>query len=461
MFINIGGKKIWYEVYGAEYNETLLYLHGGPGASCLDFVNQARALSEKMRVVIFDQLGVLRSDAIAENESYGMEYQIDMVEEMRKLLGIEKWSILGHSYGGTLAVLYACAYPNSIHKIILECPSLCFEDSARSTAEYLSEHINSLNDKQATELCEKIKFADYQDKTEVVWDLSNLLGYVTDMELRFYLHGISFDEYQMSMDDSDIADEMWAKGERHLMKLLEAQPASEKSARKKVMMTDDFLPMIPKITAPMLLINGKYDPVCTKNQTEYVMSNAQNVTQVIFENSAHFPRLEEAEKYTDTVRSFLDGEISLCIMTKELCHELYKGWENDSAIYMDMDLFTPYQYNENAVNRYFDSKQDSSRILFAIMKDGRPIGELQLKKINLESKECTLSIHMQNDAVKGRGYGTCAERLALKYAFDVLGMAAVNADTVIKNARSQHVLEKVGFRYIEEKDGFKYYRYER
>ena len=120
MFINIGGKKIWYEVYGAEYNETLLYLHGGPGASCLDFVNQARALSEKMRVVIFDQLGVLRSDAIAENESYGMEYQIDMVEEMRKLLGIEKWSILGHSYGGTLAVLYACAYPNSIHKIILE-----------------------------------------------------------------------------------------------------------------------------------------------------------------------------------------------------------------------------------------------------------------------------------------------------------------------------------------------------
>ena len=32
-------------------------------------------------------------------------------------------------------------------------------------------------------------------------------------------------------------------------------------------------------------------------------------------------------------------EISLCIMTRELCHELYKGWENDPAIYMDMDLF--------------------------------------------------------------------------------------------------------------------------
>lgn len=151
-------------------------------------------------------------------------------------------------------------------------------------------------------------------------------------------------------------------------------------------------------------------------------------------------------------------EIFLCKMTRELCHELYERWENDPAIYADMALFTPYHYDKNAVNRYFDSKQNSSRILFAIMRDGKPIGELQLKRIDMKSKECTLSIHMQNDTVKGRGYGTCAEKLALKYAFDVLGMAVVHADTVIKNTRSQHVLEKVGFQYVGEKDGFKYYR---
>lgn len=304
MLIDIWGRKIWYEIYGAEHNDTLLYLHGGPGASCLDFVDQARALSEKMKVVIFDQLGVLRSEAIAEDESYGMECQIEMIEEMRKLLGIEKWSILGHSYGGMLAVLYAYTYPDSIQKIILECPSLNFEDSARSTAEYLSEHINSLHDEQAAELCEKIQFADYQDKTEVVWDLSTLLGYVTDMELRFYLHGISAEEYQMRMDTSDISDEMWSKGERHLTKLLETPPP-DGSLQKRVMMTDDFLPMLPKISAPMLLINGKYDPACSKNQIEYIMNNAQDVTQAIFENSGHFPRLEEAKEYTDTVLRFL------------------------------------------------------------------------------------------------------------------------------------------------------------
>lgn len=154
-------------------------------------------------------------------------------------------------------------------------------------------------------------------------------------------------------------------------------------------------------------------------------------------------------------------EISLCVMTRALCHELFKGWQNDPDIYMDMAQFTAYQYNEAAVDRYFETKQNPSRVLLAIMKDNMPIGEIQLKQIDRERKECTLSIHMQNNAVKGRGYGTCAERQAVQYAFEVLDMAAVNADTIAKNKRSQHVLEKVGFQFIKEENGFKYYRFQR
>ena len=155
------------------------------------------------------------------------------------------------------------------------------------------------------------------------------------------------------------------------------------------------------------------------------------------------------------------GEISLRIMTRELCHELFRDWENDPDICMDMVLFKAYQYDETAVNRYFDAKQDPSRVLLAVMKDNAPIGEIQLKQIDRERRECTLSIHMQSDAYKGRGYGTCAEQLALQYAFEVLDMAAVNADVIAKNTRSQHVLEKVGFRFLKEENGFRYYRCER
>ena len=52
MFVDVFSHKIYYEAYGAEHRNTLLYLHGGPGASCLDFVNQAKALGEKIRVIL-------------------------------------------------------------------------------------------------------------------------------------------------------------------------------------------------------------------------------------------------------------------------------------------------------------------------------------------------------------------------------------------------------------------------
>ena len=125
-------------------------------------------------------------------------------------------------------------------------------------------------------------------------------------------------------------------------------------------------------------------------------------------------------------------QISLQLMTRELCHQIYKKWENDDSIYMDMGLFKTYIYDEEKVDKYFDAKQNPSRMLFAIMLGDNAIGELQLKQIDMKTKECTLSIHMQNDAAKGKGYGTRAEQLAIEYAFEKLGMKAVNADTVIK-----------------------------
>ena len=63
--------------------------------------------------------------------------------------------------------------------------------------------------------------------------------------------------------------------------------------------------------------------------------------------------------------------------------------------------------------------------MFAVMLSDRPIGELQLKQIDRNKNECTLSIHMQNDQVKDKGYGTLAERMAVGYAFEKLGMEAM------------------------------------
>ncbi|WP_411676374.1 GNAT family N-acetyltransferase [Caproicibacter sp.] len=149
--------------------------------------------------------------------------------------------------------------------------------------------------------------------------------------------------------------------------------------------------------------------------------------------------------------------ISLIPMTKELCRQYYKGFKRDPDIYMDMSLFKQFLYSDSWADAYFERQRLKRRIFFAIMSKGEPIGEIILKNIDEIARKCTLSIHLQNDSVKGQGIGTKAERLALIYAFSELNMASVNADAVIKNERSQHVLEKVGFHFLRQEGSFRYY----
>ena len=292
-YIKISDKDIYYEIHGENNDNTLVYFHGGPGASCLDFTAQAKELSSKLKVVIFDQYGVLRSEGIKEDEAYGMDIQVEMVEEMRKKLGIDKWSVLGHSYGGMLACLYTHTYPSSVNKLILDCPSLDFIDSSKSLANYMSDYISKSDDNEAKALLQKLKTTDYTDKT-VFFDLTSLLEHIEDMQLRSYLHGITFEEYAKNVYTEEIPDEMWAKSETHLMKLIDEEK-----------MIGNFLPMLKNIYKPLLLINGRYDPACSENQIRYIKENIENAKQVIFENSGHFPRIEEPAKYTQCVIDFL------------------------------------------------------------------------------------------------------------------------------------------------------------
>ena len=148
--------------------------------------------------------------------------------------------------------------------------------------------------------------------------------------------------------------------------------------------------------------------------------------------------------------------VSIQPMTREMCHEFYQEFQNDPAI----GHYYEYVYTPEIADRYFDANSVADRKLFAIMVGDKIVGECKLKNIDLQKRECSMGIHLQNDAVKGKGYGTQAERLILQYAFEELGMVAVNADAALKNTRSQHVLEKVGFRYTHEDDTFKYYRCE-
>lgn len=154
--------------------------------------------------------------------------------------------------------------------------------------------------------------------------------------------------------------------------------------------------------------------------------------------------------------------VSLTPVTQAMLHAYYRDFQRDPAIFMDPSACEPYVYAPEKVDACFERlRARDDRVDFMILLDGAPVGEIALKRIDRDAGTCELSVHLQRDAVKNRGVGTRAERLAVRYAFGTLRLRAVLADAVLANARSRHVLEKVGFTQTGEKDGFALYRLER
>ena len=95
--------------------DAVVLLHGGPG--CPDYLAPVAALLPELRTVRFDQRGAGRSRAT--NGSYTVGDHLDDIEAVRRHLGIERWHVFGHSWGGVLAQLYAAAHADRVRSLLL------------------------------------------------------------------------------------------------------------------------------------------------------------------------------------------------------------------------------------------------------------------------------------------------------------------------------------------------------
>ena len=149
--------------------------------------------------------------------------------------------------------------------------------------------------------------------------------------------------------------------------------------------------------------------------------------------------------------------ITLKPMTPELYHAFFREYQNDPDLYLDPGDFREYHYEKGTVDAYIQKQTDLNRLPFAILYGDEIIGELKFYNIE-PRRSASLGITLKSRQYKDRGFGTQAERLAVKYAFEVLDMTVVYADSILTNTRSQHVLEKVGFQLIREDTQRRYYQ---
>lgn len=152
---------------------------------------------------------------------------------------------------------------------------------------------------------------------------------------------------------------------------------------------------------------------------------------------------------------FMSDKIFLTNMTRAIAECYFKEFVIDAAVFLDGQTVKPFHYSDGWLTDYLERYKTCEHL--AIMLENKPIGEMLFKHIDHTQRTAVLSIHLQNDSVKGKGYGTIAEKLAIEYAFHKLKLNAVYADAIKKNARSIRVLEKTGFQFVKEDKDFVYY----
>jgi proline iminopeptidase len=112
------GARLYYRVEG-EGRDTVVVVHGGPSLGLAYLAPDLVPLARGRAVVHYDQRGIGRSTPLRDPERLSIERHMQDLDALRAHLGLERLSLLGHSWGGMLAARYAAAHPERVERILL------------------------------------------------------------------------------------------------------------------------------------------------------------------------------------------------------------------------------------------------------------------------------------------------------------------------------------------------------
>jgi proline iminopeptidase len=110
--------EIYYEECGSPGGKPVIVLHGGPGGGIAPFLRRFHN-PQAYRIILFDQRGCGRSTPFGELRENTTWDLVQDMERLRDFLRVERWQVLGGSWGSTLALAYAEQHPDRVSELIL------------------------------------------------------------------------------------------------------------------------------------------------------------------------------------------------------------------------------------------------------------------------------------------------------------------------------------------------------
>ena len=279
----LNGVRLYYRVAGTdgpEWQAPVLFLHGGPGYNSYSFARlMGPRLEKSRRMVYLDQRGCGRSER-PWDDSYSLDVQLADLEALRRELGLERWVLLGHSLGATLALEYAARYPEHVAGVVYVSG---LSDSSASFASWKKalerQHPGRL---AITELP-----GETSDYRQVMRALRGLDAQAFFNRLQF--HDAVYQQQQQAVDEES--------GLRNTGELSRAMFTTELPTYR--------FAAAERVRTPVLVIGGRHDESIGVETLVALSRAVTGATWLEYERSGHFPYLEEADRFERDVTGFL------------------------------------------------------------------------------------------------------------------------------------------------------------
>lgn len=233
-------------------------------------------------MILYDQLGAGKSDRINKPSLWTVELYVEELGEIRRTLGLEGIHILGHSWGGQLALEYALTQPEGLASLVLadtlaSAPQWAKE--ARKLIRALPLEVQQTI--QEHESAGTIDSPEYQEACRI-FSCRHAGGHI-DPKPDWVKRAFE------KLENNEVYLTMWGPSEFCVSGTLKDW---------------DITDRLGEIHVPALVLCGR-DDEATPTLAETIHRGIPNSELVIFEHSAHFPHIEETERYLQVLEAFL------------------------------------------------------------------------------------------------------------------------------------------------------------
>ena len=284
------GVQLHYKLQGTG-QEPLIVLHGGPGLSSAYLAPDLGLLARDHALIFYDQRGAGRSTVLTDSTRLRIADHLRDLEAVRQHFGLERVTLLGHSWGAALAAFYARAHPDRVARLILVDPV-----PARRTPwmQQFGRNLRGWMDSATA-----ARFAELaQARREASDPVAACQAYWA-----VFIHGYFSDPRDATlparMRGDVCSDPPEAIRNGGLVSASVLGPFGDWDWR------EDFR----DVQVPVLVIHGDKDPIPAASAAEW-QAAFPKATLVLVKSAGHFPYVEQPEAFLRAVDSFLRQGLS-------------------------------------------------------------------------------------------------------------------------------------------------------